>query len=88
MLVLLDSDHSKDHLFEELKALTDLATVCRFFIVEDSNVNGRPALPSFDPGPMEALDEFLKSDDRFVIDPFNEKFLLTFSPRGFLRRVK
>jgi cephalosporin hydroxylase len=88
VLVLLDSDHSKDHVLGELQALADLATVGSFVIVEDSNVNGHPVLPSFGPGPMEALDEFLKSDNRFVIDPFNEKFLLTFSPRGFLKRVK
>ncbi len=88
VLVLLDSDHAKGHVLGELKAFADLVTLNSYMIVEDSNVNGHPVLPNFGPGPMEALDEFLKSDSRFKIDSFNEKLLLSFSPRGFLKRVK
>ncbi|MCA1700513.1 MAG: hypothetical protein LC790_17075 [Actinobacteria bacterium] len=30
---------------------------------------------------------FLAEDDRFVVDARCEKFLMTFNPGGFLRRV-
>jgi cephalosporin hydroxylase len=35
---------------------------------------------------MEALDTFLREDGDFSIDPDREKLLLTFNPRGYLRR--
>ena len=35
---------------------------------------------------MEALDEFLAQDSSFEVDRECEKFLLTFNPRGYLRR--
>jgi cephalosporin hydroxylase len=87
VFVLLDSDHTRDHVYAELKAYANLVTVNSFIIVEDSNINGNPVLPNFGPGPMEALIDFLSQDNRFVIDPCNEKLLLSFSPRGFLRRT-
>ena len=37
---------------------------------------------------MEAMEEFLKSNSNFVSDRSREKFLLTFSPRGYLKRIK
>ncbi len=37
---------------------------------------------------MEAVDEFLTSDDAFVVDESREKLFMTFNPRGYLRRRK
>ena len=39
------------------------------------------------PGPLEAVEEFLARTDEFEIDREREKFLITFNPRGYLRRV-
>ncbi|HEV3168102.1 MAG TPA: CmcI family methyltransferase [Isosphaeraceae bacterium] len=87
VLVILDSDHSKDHVLRELEIYSDLVTPGSYVIVEDSNVNGHPVSPSFGPGPMEALREFLGRDQRFEIDRTREKFMLTFNPSGYLRRT-
>ena len=86
VLVILDSDHSRAHVRDELRMWSDVVTPGSYLIVEDSNVNGHPVLPSFGPGPWEALHEFVESDGRFVIDDSREKFMLTFNPRGYLRR--
>jgi cephalosporin hydroxylase len=88
VLVILDSDHTRDHVLGELRALSPLVPVGSFLIVEDTNVNGHPAYPSFGPGPMEALEDFLAENDGFVVDPVSEKFFMTFNPRGVLRRVR
>ena len=37
---------------------------------------------------MEALDEFLASDDRFRSDRSRERLLFTMHPKGYLRREK
>jgi cephalosporin hydroxylase len=86
VLVLLDSDHSKKHVLEELCAYSPLVSRGSYLIVEDTNVNGHPILPQFGPGPMEAVEEFLAMDTNFVPDRSREKHFLTFNPCGFLRR--
>lgn len=88
VLVILDSDHRKEHVLAELAAYGPLVSVGGYLIVEDTNVNGHPAYPAFGPGPMEALETFLAESDAFEIDERREKFLLTFNPRGFLRRIR
>jgi cephalosporin hydroxylase len=86
VMVILDSDHSRDHVLGELRIYGKMVTRGQYLIVEDTNINGHPALPEFGPGPMEALDLYLKEDDAFEIDPSREKFYMTFNPRGYLRR--
>jgi cephalosporin hydroxylase len=88
VLVILDSDHSKGHVLDELRAYADLVSVGSYVVVEDTNVNGHPAYPEFGPGPMEAVDAFLAEDDRFVIDEGREKFFMTFNPRGYLKKIR
>jgi cephalosporin hydroxylase len=88
VLVILDSDHSKQHVLNELRLYHSFVTEGSYLIVEDSNINGHPVLPQFGPGPMEALDEFLQENDDFVIDESKHKFLITFNPRGYLKKVK
>jgi cephalosporin hydroxylase len=86
VLVILDSDHTRDHVLKELQAYSSLVTSGSYLIVEDTNINGHPVLPDFGPGPMEALDTFLEGDGAFSVDADREKLMLTFNPRGYLRR--
>lgn len=86
-LVILDSDHSKEHVARELALFAPRVSVGSYLIVEDSNVNGHPVLPDFGPGPSEAVAEFLAANKSFVADASREKFLMTFNPGGYLLRV-
>ena len=87
VLVILDSDHSRDHVLDELRAYAPFVTPGSFLVVEDTNVNGHPVYPEHGPGPMEALIDFLAESDEFVVDESREKFFLTFNPQGFLKKV-
>jgi cephalosporin hydroxylase len=87
VMVILDSDHSRDHVLAELRTLGPLVTPGSYLIVEDTNLNGHPVEPNYGPGPMEALDDYLVENRQFQIDARWEKFFLSFNPRGFLRRT-
>ncbi len=88
VMVILDSDHRKDHVVKEMKMYGPLVTKGCYLIVEDTNLNGHPVVPSFGPGPAEAVEEFLKENGEFVVDRSREKLYLTFNPGGYLRRTK
>jgi cephalosporin hydroxylase len=87
VLVVLDSDHRRDHVLAELRAYGEFVTSGSYLVVEDTNVNGHPVAPEHGPGPLEAVERFLDEDRRFVVDRSREKFLLTFNPSGFLRKI-
>lgn len=88
VMVILDSDHSKDHVVAELHAYSRLVTSGSYLVVEDTNLNGHPVEVDFGPGPMEAVEEFLASNHDFTVDTSCEKFYLTMNPKGYLRRTR
>jgi cephalosporin hydroxylase len=87
VLVILDSDHSRNHVRQELELYNKFVTKDSYLIVEDGNINNHPVYPSFGPGPMEAIEDFLINNNNFIIDKSREKFMLTFNPNGYLKRV-
>jgi cephalosporin hydroxylase len=86
VMVILDSDHTRDHVREELDLYGGLVSPGQYLVVEDTNLGGHPVLPRNGPGPMEAVDDFLQARTEFSRDPKREKFLLTMNPRGYLVR--
>jgi cephalosporin hydroxylase len=86
-LVILDSDHHAPHVRRELEAYHGFVTPGSYMIVEDTNVNGHPVMPEHGPGPFEAVQDFLSDHPDFQIDKSREKFLMTYFPSGFLKRV-
>lgn len=87
VLVILDSDHSKAHVDNEMEVYSQMVTIGSYMVVEDSNVNGHPISPNFGPGPMVSIEAFLQRDKRFILDSTREKFFMTFNPRGFLKKI-
>jgi len=87
VMVILDSDHHKEHVLNEIRIYHKLLTKGNYLIVEDTNINNHPVYPEFGPGPMEAVEEFLKENREFVADKNREKFYLTFNPKGYLIKI-
>ena len=86
ILVILDSDHSQRHVEAELAVYAPLVPVGCYLIVEDSNIG--QIRKDLSPGPLEAVETFLAQTNDFEIDREREKFLITFNPSGYLRRVR
>jgi cephalosporin hydroxylase len=89
--VILDSAHNNEHVSREMQLYSNLVTVGSYLIVEDSNINGHPVYTDYEPdqglGPMEAIEEFLSEDSRYIVDSTIEKFMFTFNPKGYLKRI-
>jgi cephalosporin hydroxylase len=86
VMVILDADHSRDHVLGELNAYASLVSPGSYLIVEDTNVNGHPVFREHGPGPHEAVEDFLQANHDFARDPACEKFFMSFNPGGYLRR--
>lgn len=88
VMVILDSDHRAEHVRKELDLYSGLVSVNCYLIVEDTNINGHPVMPLYGDGPLEAVEQFLRTEQGFVVDRQREKFFMTFNPKGYLRRVR
>lgn len=86
VMVVLDSNHHRDHVMDEMRRYSPLVTPSSYMIVEDTNINSWRPVDRRRPGPLEAVHDYLAQDDSFEIDRSWEKFFVTFNPSGFLRR--
>ncbi len=87
-LVILDSNHRKEHVLAELRRYGPIVSPDSYMIVEDTNLNGHPVDPDFGPGPAEAIEEFLNETPSFRVDRSKEKLYLTFNPGGYLKKLR
>jgi cephalosporin hydroxylase len=90
VLVVLDSNHTHEHVARELELYAPLVRKGGYLIVFDTVIEHMPAGyfadRPWDRGnnPMTAVREFLRRNSRFVQDPEMEKLLITAAPGGFL----
>jgi cephalosporin hydroxylase len=96
VMAVLDSDHSRDHVLDELRQYGSLVTPGCYLVVADTrlgylNANQTPQKrskiwPKGDE-PLSAVEDYLRETDRFEVDPVvNGKLILSSSPGGYLRR--
>lgn len=93
ILVCLDSNHTHEHVLEELKAYAPLVSKASYCVVFDTIVEDLPKemFPDrpWGPGnnPKTAVFEFLKTHPEFEIDKtIDHKLLISVAPDGFLKR--
>jgi len=87
VMVILDSNHTADHVFDEMNVYSKLVTVGSYMIVEDTNLGGNPVWPEHGPGPKDAVEEFIKTAPNYVIDENCHKFMMSFNYRGYLKKI-
>lgn len=95
VLLLLDSNHTHEHVLGELAAYANLVSIGSYCVVFDTFVEDMPAGyftdRPWDKGnsPRTAVVEFLKLHPQFEIDEsIQNKLLITVAPGGFLKRIE
>jgi cephalosporin hydroxylase len=95
VMVILDSNHTHEHVLNELRAFAPLVTKGQYLLVCDTYVEDvplqthrpRPWGPGNNPG--TALREYMKDSDAFELDEYlDKKILTTYTPGGYLKRVR
>lgn len=93
-MVILDSNHTHEHVLEELRLYSPLVRTGGYLVVFDTVIEDmRPdAFPNRPWGvgnnPKTAVREFLRSNSRFVVDAEIEaKLQVTVAPGGYLRCI-
>jgi cephalosporin hydroxylase len=85
ILVVEDSSHEYENTLNVLMKYSQLVTVGSYLIVEDSICHhGLNVGPN--PGPYEAISTFLDNNTSFYSDRKKEPFLITWNPKGYLKR--
>lgn len=94
VLVVLDSNHTHDHVLAELQAYAPLVSLGSYCVVFDTIIEDMPtglyADRPWDTGnnPKTAVHAFLATHPEFAVDEDLEaKLLITVAPGGYLQRV-
>lgn len=94
-VVILDSNHTHDHVIQELRLYSPFVSMGSYLVVFDTAIEDMPenAYPNRPWGrgnnPKTAVRQFLQENDRFVIDRHIEsKLLITVAPGGYLSCVR
>ena len=93
VVVCLDSDHTKSHVLKELELYQQFIKPGGYMVVFDTHTSQLAELGACESsyinnGPKEAIDDFLKDNDCFEIDSHYNKLYVSYSPDGYLKRIK
>ena len=94
ILLILDSNHTEEHVLSELWAYSDLVSIGSYCVVFDTVIEDLPdELHSDRPwgkgnNPKSAVFKFLAKNSNFVIDAgIDDKIQISVAPSGYLKRV-
>lgn len=95
IILILDSNHTYEHVKQELDFYSPLVNKDSYLVVFDTIIEDMPR-GFFKDRPWEvgnnpktAVIEFLKENDRFIIDKsIEDKLLITVAPSGYLKCIK
>ena len=96
VLIVLDSNHTHEHVLTELKCYSPFVTVNSYVVVYDTIVEKLPEnyLPchirpwGISDNPMTAVRSFIEENPQFEIDQtINNKLLISVAPDGYLKRI-
>jgi cephalosporin hydroxylase len=87
VMVVLDSDHRREHVAAELELYAPFVTPGSLMLAQDGIVDVHRIFAAGRPGPGPAIAEFLARHHEFYVDEsLDRRFLATHHPHGWLRK--
>jgi len=92
IMVVLDSNHSKEHVLKELELYQDIVTPGSYLVAMDGAQEWVSDIPNGKPewkenNPLAAINEFLKKTKNFKVDEHYSRLKVTANPNGFLKKI-
>ena len=95
VMVLMDSNHTHDHVLSELRSYGPLVSKGQYAIVSDTVVENipeqthRPRPWGHGNNPMTATRQYLSETSDFEVDTdIDHRLVMSYSPSGYLRKVR
>ena len=95
VMVILDSNHTHEHVLGELKLYASMVSVGSYCVVFDTVIEDLEGVEFVDRpwgkgnNPKTAVAEFLKTNSDFVVETaIDDKLLISAAPGGYLKRIK
>ena len=95
VMVILDSNHTHEHVLGELNLYAPLVSVGSYCVVFDTVIEDLDGVEFVDrpwgkgDNTKTAVAEFMKTNSDFIVDyAIDEKLLISAAPGGYLKRVK
>ena len=95
VMVILDSNHTHEHVLGELNLYASLVSVGSYCVVFDTVIEDLEGVEFVDrpwgkgDNPKTAVAEFLKTNSDFVVETaIDDKLLISAAPGGYLKRVR
>lgn len=91
VLVIHDGGHRKEQVLRDLASYSELVSLNSYFIVEDGVVDlFKPGdgVGQWYEGPLKAVEQFISERSDFIVDIERERYILTYNPKGFLKRIR
>ncbi len=91
VLVALDSNHTYNHIREEMEKYSKLVMPGSYMVVFDGVMEILTDAPNGSPSwatdsPAAAIRDFLAEHEEFEVDPYYNRLVVTYCSNGFLRR--
>lgn len=91
VLAIHDGNHARAAVYRDLCAYAPLVSANSYFIVEDGIVDlfvPGDGIGWNEEGPLAAIRQFLREHPHYQVDDQRERYLITYNPQGFLKRIR
>lgn len=85
VLVIEDSAHTFDNTLKVMQNYSNFVSQGSYLIVEDGICDIIHVGP--EPGPLKAIEAWVTTQKNFIIDRSRERYIMTYNPKGYLKRI-
>lgn len=86
VLIIEDSSHTFENTTQVLENYKDIVSIGSYLVIEDGICDILDL--GINPGPMKAVEKWIGNNPNFEVDRSRERYIMTYNPKGYLKRLK